>query len=131
MSPAQCNMKFRIGDMIAVRDADSPDTWSLSVVRWARYTITKNIRVGMFIMGEHAERYKLQTDPSSDNSIDVMSVTGTSNFPVDKKILLAPTGTYRPGRIMILTGSESSRIVAGNLIMSGADFDVFDFRPMG
>jgi hypothetical protein len=131
MKTDKCHMKFRIGDMIAVRDADHPDVWSLSVVRWARYTRDKNIRVGMFIMGKHAERYRLQTGRSPDDAVDVMSVTGTSNFPVDKKVLLAPMGIYRPGEIMTLIGADSKRIVAGNLIMSGADFDVFDFKPMG
>jgi hypothetical protein len=128
MDPTQCKMNFRIGDMIAVRDSTRPEVWSLSVVRWARYTQGKNIRVGMFIMGEQAERYKLQLDLSSDKTVDVMSVIGTSNFPVDKKILLAPMGVYRPGRIMLLTGGDSQRIIARNLIMSGADFDVFDFN---
>jgi hypothetical protein len=123
-----CEGRFKIGDMMALRDEKDLDQWSLAVVRWARYTEKKHIRLGMFIMGRQAERYKLQIDLSSDKIIDVMSVSGTSNFPSDKKILLVPYGTYRPGRVMELIGAESHRIVARNLIMTGADFDVFDYK---
>lgn len=127
MSPGSTT-RFQVGDMIAVRDDSRIDEWSLAVVRWARYTNEERIKVGMFIMGRQAERFKLQADLSSDEVIDVMSVVGTSNFPVEKKILLVPIGTYRPGRMMELIGAESHRIVAGNLVMSGADFDVIDYK---
>ncbi|NOY17418.1 MAG: hypothetical protein GXP23_10935 [Gammaproteobacteria bacterium] len=120
--------RFKIGDMIAIRDDRDLDRWSLAVVRWARYTASRHIRVGMFIMGQQAERFKLQVELSSDQTIDVMSIFGTSNFPCEKKILLVPSGTYRPGRVMELIGGESHRIIARNLIMSGADFDVVDYR---
>jgi len=120
--------RFKIGDMIAIRDENDLTRWSLAVVRWARYTSSNYIRVGMFIMGRQAERYKLQVELSSDQTIDVMSVFGASNFPSDKKILLVPSGTYRPGRVMELIGGESHRIIARNLVMSGADFDVIDYR---
>ena len=124
----ESNTRFRVGEMIAVRDESIIEQWSLAVVRWARYTNNKCIRVGMFIMGRQAERFKLQVDLSSDQTIDVMSVVGTTSFPSDKKILLVPIGTYRPGRMMALAGSENHRIVAGNLVMSGVDFDVIDYR---
>ena len=127
MSPGSTT-RFQVGDMIAVRDDSRIDEWSLAVVRWARYTNEERIKVGMFIMGRQAERFKLQADLSSDEVIDVMSVVGTSNFPVEKKILLVPIGTYRPGRMMELIGAESHRIIAGNLVMSGADFDVIDYK---
>lgn len=120
--------RFRVGDMIAVRDDSNIDQWSLAVVRWARYTDEGRIRVGMFVMGRQAERFRLQVDLSSDATIDVMSVVGTSNFPSEKKILLVPIGTYRPGRIMELIGADSQRIMTGNLVMSGADFDVIDYK---
>jgi len=120
--------RFKIGDMIAIRDDRDLNQWSLAVVRWARYTASRHIRVGMFIMGQQAERFKLQVELSSDQTIDVMSIFGTSNFPREKKILLVPSGTYRPGRVMELIGGESHRIIARNLIMSGADFDVVDYR---
>jgi len=120
--------RFRIGDMVAIRDSNDLGQWSLVVVRWARYTASNHIRVGTFIMGREAERFKLQVELSSDQTIDVMSVFGTSNFPNDKKILLVPCGVFRPGRIMELIGGESHRIVAGNLVMSGADFDVMDYK---
>jgi len=123
-----CEGRFKIGDMMAIRDEKDLDQWSLAVVRWARYTAKNHIRLGMFIMGRQAERYKLQIDLSSDKAIDVMSVSGTSNFPSEKKILLVPYGIYRPGRVMELIGAESHRIVARNLIMTGADFDVFDYK---
>ncbi|GBE09265.1 hypothetical protein BMS3Bbin11_01733 [bacterium BMS3Bbin11] len=120
--------RFNIGDMIAIRDEKHLDQWSLAIVRWARYTTRKYIRAGTFIMGWQAERYRLQMELSSDQTIDVMSVSGTSNFPSGKKILLVPCGIYRPGRIMELIGGESHRIVARNLIMSGSDFDVIDYK---
>jgi len=120
--------RFNIGDMIAIRDEKHLDQWSLAIVRWARYTARKYIRAGTFIMGWQAERYRLQMELSSDQTIDVMSVSGTSNFPSGKKILLVPCGIYRPGRIMELIGGESHRIVARNLIMSGSDFDVIDYK---
>ncbi len=125
-----CDTRFRIGDMLAIRDASDLGQWSLAVVRWARYAEGMHIRVGTFIMGRQAERFRLQLDLSSDETIEVMSVVGTSNFPSEKKILLVPTGTYRPGRIMELIGGESHRIVAGNLVMSGADFDVIDYKHL-
>jgi hypothetical protein len=125
---SNCKAHFKIGDMIAIRDSNDLEHWSLAVVRWARYTASKHIRLGTFIMGRHAERYKLQVELSSDQTIDVMSVVGTSNFPSDKKILLVPAGTFRPRRIMELIGGERHRIIAGNLIMSGADFDVIDYK---
>ena len=125
---ADCDARFKIGDMIAIRDDNDLDKWSLAVVRWARYTANKRIRVGTFIMGRQAERYKLQVDLSSDKTIDVMSVFGASNFPSNKKILLVPAGVYRPRRIMELIGEESHRIVAGNLVMSGTNFDVIDYK---
>ena len=120
--------RFQVGDMIAVRDDRRIDEWSLAVVRWARYTSDEHIKVGMFIMGRQAERFKLQADLSSDEVIDVMSVVGTSNFPSGRKILLVPNGIYRPGRMMELIGAESHRIIAGSLVMSGADFDVIDYK---
>jgi len=120
--------RFQIGDMIAIRDSNNLSHWSLAVVRWARYTASKHIRVGTFIMGREAERFKLQVELSSDQTIDVMSVFGTSNFPSEKKILLVPCGIFRPGRIMELIGGETHRIIAGNLMMSGADFDVMDYK---
>jgi hypothetical protein len=123
--------RFRIGEMIAIRDEKKLDQWSLAVVRWARYTRSNGIRVGMFIMGHQAERYKLQVELASDQTINVMSVSGTSNFPSDKKILLMPTGIYRPGKVMQLTGSEDHRVCAGNILMSGADFDVIDYKVIG
>ncbi|MFW2439464.1 MAG: hypothetical protein ACN4GR_08850 [Arenicellales bacterium] len=123
-----CDARFKIGDMIAIRDSNDLDKWSLAVVRWARYTANKRIRVGMFIMGRQAERYKLLMDLSSDHAVDVMSVSGASNFSSDKRILLVPVGVYRPGRTMELIGEESHRIAAGNLVMSGADFAVIDYK---
>ncbi|MCK5360114.1 MAG: hypothetical protein KAJ95_05775, partial [Gammaproteobacteria bacterium] len=123
--------RFKIGDMIAVRDGKQLEQWSLAVVRWARYTKDNNIRVGMFIMGHQAERFRLQVELASDQTIDVMSVSGTSNFPSDKKILLVPTGIYRPGKVMQLIGGEDHRICAGNILMSGADFDVIDYKVIG
>lgn len=123
--------RFRVGDMIAIRDDSKVDEWSLAIVRWARYTDENRIRVGMFIMGRQAERFKLQADLSSDKIIDVMSVVGTTNFPSEKNILLVPIGIYRPGRMMELIGAESQRIIAGNLVMSGMDFDVIDYRVLG
>ncbi len=123
--------QFKIGDMIAVRDVNQLEYWSLAVVRWARYTGTEGIRVGIFIMGHQAEKYKLQVELASDQTIDVMTVTGTSNFPSDKKILLIPTGIFRPGKVMYLTGVDNHRIVVGNLLMSGTDFDVIDYKIIG
>lgn len=120
--------RIRVGDMVAVRNENDLDLWALAVVRWARYTPSRRIRVGMFIMGRQAERHKLQVDLSSDQTIDVMSVVGVSNFPSDKKILLVPTGTYHPGKVMELFGGENHRIIAGNLLMSGMDFDVMDYK---
>ena len=120
--------RFKIGDMIAVRDDKHLDQWSLAVVRWARYTSRGTIKVGMFVMGHRAERLKLKFDLSSDEAVDVMSVFGTSNFPSEKKILLIPTGNYRPGKVMELIGGENHQIIAGNLIMSGVDFDVIDYK---
>ena len=130
MSPGS-KTRFRVGDMIAIRDNSNIDEWSLAVVRWARYTDENRIRVGMFIMGRQAERFKLQADLSSDEIIDVMSVTGATNFPSEKNILLVPIGTYRPGKMMELIGAENQRITAGNLVMSGMDFDVIDYRVVG
>ena len=123
--------RFRIGDMIAVRDEKQLEQWSLAVVRWARYTRNNNIRVGIFIMGHQAERYRLQVELASDQTIDVMSVSGTSNFPSDKKILLVPTGIYRPGKVMQLMGGENHRVCSGSILMSGADFDVIDYKVIG
>ncbi|MEA1889398.1 MAG: hypothetical protein U9N50_06400 [Pseudomonadota bacterium] len=120
--------RFKIGDMVALRDSRDLNQWSLAVVRWARYTDENRIRVGMFIMGQQAERFKLQVSLSSDKTIGVMSVAETSNFPGNKKILLVPTGTYRPGRKMELVGGGNHRIKARNLLMSGADFDVIDYK---
>jgi len=120
--------RFRVGDMIAIRDNNNIEEWSLAIVRWARYSDENRIRVGMFIMGSEAERCKLQVDLSSDNTIDVLSVIGASNFPSDKRILLVPIGTYRPRKMMELIGADSERIIAGNLLMSGVDFDVIDYK---
>ena len=114
--------------MIAIRDNNNIEEWSLAIVRWARYSDENRIRVGMFIMGSEAERCKLQVDLSSDNTIDVLSVIGASNFPSDKRILLVPIGTYRPRKMMELIGADSERIIAGNLLMSGVDFDVIDYK---
>ena len=120
--------RFRVGDMIAIRDNNNIEEWSLAIVRWARYANDNRIKVGMFIMGSQAERCKLQVDLSSDKTIDVLSVIGASNFPSDKRILLVPIGTYRPRKMMELIGAESQRIIAGNLVMSGVDFDVIDYK---
>ncbi len=120
--------RFKIGDMVALRDSRDLNQWSLAVVRWARYTDENRIRVGMFIMGQQAVRFKLQVNLSSDKTIGVMSVAEPSNFPGNKKILLVPHGTYRPGRKMKLVGGENHRIAARNLLMSGANFDVIDYK---
>jgi hypothetical protein len=125
---SDCATRFRIGDMIAVRDQSNLDKWSLAVVRWARYSASKTIKLGMFVMGWQVERRRLKVAPSSDVTIVVMSILGESNFQSKKKILLVPASIYRPGKVMELIGEENQRIKAKNLIMSGADFDVIDYK---
>lgn len=118
--------EFRIGDMVVVNTITGDDRQqALGVVRWVRYASARQLRVGLFVIGTAVQPASVH---AGERRIDALELTATEGLPLEHKILIAPLELYRPGR-QFRIGDDRDRVQAGMMLLSGADFVAFSYRP--
>lgn len=126
---ADSKVQFRIGEMLAMRRVDEPDSWSLCIVRWARYLSREQVGVGVFILGSGCQRIRVRNEGRGQGqSADCLKLTRSFSLPMERKLMIAPTVMYSPDTRLEMTDGRRLRFKAGNLLMSGVDFVVFDYE---
>ena len=124
---ADSTVQFRIGDMLAVRRMDDPDSWSLCIVRWARYLSSEQVGVGVFTLGSGCQRIRVRSE-SGGQSADCLKLIRSVSLPTSRNLMIAPSALYSPEVRLEMTDGHRIKIKAGNMLVSGVDFVVFDYE---
>jgi hypothetical protein len=126
---ADSHLRFQIGEMLAVRDIDDADSWSPCIIRWARYLDSERIGIGVFILGSQCQRIRVRSaDRTKGQGADCLKLTRSISLPMSRKLMIAPSSLYRPDATLQMTDGHSMMIRAGNMLLLGIDFVVFDYE---
>ena len=126
---ADSEVQFRIGEMLALRSKEDPDSWSLCIVRWARYLSSDLVGVGVFILGTACQRIRVRIESRGlGQSADCLKLTKSGSLPRNRKLMIAPSSYFQPDARLEMTDGHRLMIRAGNMLISGIDFVVFDYE---
>ncbi|MGE0385036.1 MAG: hypothetical protein AB7Q97_09925 [Gammaproteobacteria bacterium] len=120
----------RVGELVAIRDADSDRPWMVGAVRWLMVHDNLAHRIGVQIVGRDVESITLRATDGSDEDMQpqraflVADPSATNGFTV-----MTRAGLYAPGRPLELhVGGTRMRVTAATLRESALTFDYFSCR---